>query len=403
MDNRLARCARRRWREPRSRVSRTEMVLLAVALLVLAGGGLLATSAGGAAGDEPPVSHTPDAPAVIIAKVRGTDLSGASLEVENGDYLLFTSTAFGNKRDNVPVFVGRPGDWSAPVDALPVLPPWALPVAQGGTTWQPEIERFGSHYVLYYSATVRGSRPVIHCLGTATSMRMIGPYQSSAQPIVCQTNEGGDIDAQVVMDNTSSVAQPYLIWKSDNNSGPGHGTDRIWSQPLAADGLRVVGSPTVIYGTDVGARVGSAHCRSAATGHVAVRRLVAVLFRWRRLWRAGLRHRCSQVPVDHRAVHVGRRAALDHEQSARSGRRRGGPLPDGWLRLAALRPLARRYPLQMVPTVGCGTDRLDAGRAVCGGGGVVPLAIKGCASDSDQATYNWGGSQLGHDGLLRST
>ena len=388
MDNRLARCARRRWREPRSRVSRTEMVLLAVALLVLAGGGLLATSAGGAAGDEPPVSHTPDAPAVIIAKVRGTDLSGASLEVENGDYLLFTSTAFGNKRDNVPVFVGRPGDWSAPVDALPVLPPWALPVAQGGTTWQPEIERFGSHYVLYYSATVRGSRPVIHCLGTATSMRMIGPYQSSAQPIVCQTNEGGDIDAQVVMDNTSSVAQPYLIWKSDNNSGPGHGTDRIWSQPLAADGLRVVGSPTVIYGTDV--------APAWARPIVEAPQLVTSPFGgWWLFYSGGDGFggpvygigaaKCRSIAGPCTSVDD---AALDHEQSARSGRRRGGPLPDGWLRLAALRPLARRYPLQMVPTVGCGTDRLDAGRAVCGGGGVVPLAVKGCASDSDQATYN---------------
>jgi len=257
MHNRLARCARRRWREPRSRVSRTELVLLAVASLVLAGGGILATSAAtahpasGAVGYEPPVTRTPDAPATIIATVRSTDLSGGTLEVENGDYLLFASTAFGNKQDNVPVFVGRPGDWSAPIDALPVLPWWALPVTQGGTTWQPQVDRLGSQYVLYYSAAVRDSRPVIHCLGTATSATMIGPYVPSAQPIVCQTNEGGDIDAQVVMDNTSSVARPYLVWKSDNNSGPGHGTDRIWSQPLAANGLSVVGSPTVIYGTDV--------------------------------------------------------------------------------------------------------------------------------------------------------
>jgi arabinan endo-1,5-alpha-L-arabinosidase len=248
MDNRLARRARRRWREPRSRVTRAEMVLLVVVALVLAGAGILATSAGGAVGYEPPVTRTPDAPALIIATIRHTDLSGGSLQTEDGHYLLFTSTAFGDKHDNVPVFVGRPGAWAAPVDALPVVPPWALPVAQGGTTWQPEVDRFGSQYVLYYAATVSGSQPRIHCLATATSASMIGPYVPTALPIVCQTNEGGDIDAQVLMDNTSPP-RPYLVWKSDNNSGPNHGADRIWSQPLAANGLSVLGSPTVIYGT----------------------------------------------------------------------------------------------------------------------------------------------------------
>jgi Glycosyl hydrolases family 43 len=259
MDNRLATCARRRWRAPRSTVSRLELVLLGVVALLLAGGGVLAASAatahpaGGAVGYEPPVTRTPDAPATIIAKVHNIDLSGGSLEVQNGHYLLFTSTAFGDDQDNVPVFVGRPGDWSAPVDALPVLPAWALPVAQsgGGTTWQPEVFRFGSRYVLYYSATVRGSQPRMHCLGTATSRSMIGPYVASARPIVCQTNEGGDIDAQVVMDGTSPTSQPYLIWKSDNNSGPGHGTDLMWSQRLDANGLALVGSPAVIFGTGV--------------------------------------------------------------------------------------------------------------------------------------------------------
>jgi hypothetical protein len=47
---------------------------------------------------------------------------------------LFVSTAFGDGRHNLPLLVGRPGRWSAPVDALPVLPAWATPVADGGTT-----------------------------------------------------------------------------------------------------------------------------------------------------------------------------------------------------------------------------------------------------------------------------
>ena len=105
--------------------------------------------------------------------------------------------------------------------------------------------------MLYYAATVRGSEPLIHCLGTATSARMIGPYVPAPQPIVCQTKQGGDIDAQVVMDDVpGGSARPYLIWKSDNNSETGHGTDLIWSQALTANGLSLVGSPTVIYGTN---------------------------------------------------------------------------------------------------------------------------------------------------------
>ncbi len=235
----------------------TELVLLGAVSLMLAGGGVVATSAatahpaGGVVGYEPPVTRTPDAPAIMLATIPSTDLSGGSLLVGNGNYLLFSSTAFGNDQDNVPVFVGRPGNWSAPVDALPVLPAWALPVAQGGTTWQPEVYRFGAQYVLYYSATVRGSKPLIHCIGTATSASMIGPYTPSLLPIVCQKSEGGDIDAEVVAENASSSARSYLVWKSDNNSGSGHGTDRIWSQPLGDNGIGVVGSPTVIFGTGV--------------------------------------------------------------------------------------------------------------------------------------------------------
>jgi hypothetical protein len=38
------------------------------------------------------------------------------------------------------------------------------------------------------------------------------------------------------------------VWKSDNNSTDHTGTDLIWSQPLASDGLKAVGSPTSIFG-----------------------------------------------------------------------------------------------------------------------------------------------------------
>jgi len=199
---------------------------------------------------QPPRTTTPQAPAIFIASSH-EDLSGSWLVPLGDDYALFTSTAFGNVEDNVPVMVGRPGHWSDPADALPSLPAWAVPVQQGGDTWEPEVVRIGSRQVMYFSATVRGTDPAIHCLGTAVSNTVLGPYTPSPQPIVCQRAQAGDIDAQVVFDGGTGATDGTadLVWKSDNNALHGHGTPLIWSQPLSADGLSVVGSPRVIYRT----------------------------------------------------------------------------------------------------------------------------------------------------------
>jgi hypothetical protein len=186
----------------------------------------------------------------MIASSTNQDLPGSWLMQADGEYLLFSSTAFGNNQDNVPVLTGTPGHWSAAVDALPIMPSWAVPIAKHGTTWEPEVHQFGSTFVLYFSAIVAGLKPATHCLGTAVADSAVGPYTPTSRPIVCQKNQGGDIDPQVVMDDTVTPARPYLVWKSDNNNTKRTGTDRIWSQPLTADGMAVVGSPTIIYGTD---------------------------------------------------------------------------------------------------------------------------------------------------------
>src|SRR5579883_1086178 len=202
-----------------------------------------------AVAEQPPPTSSPQAPAVMIAGADGVDLTGEWLVDRGGLYYLFVSTAFGDGRHNVPLVVGRPGRWSAPVDALPVLPAWATPVADGGTTWQPEVKRLGRHWVLYFSGLVRGSQPPEHCIGTAVSSTVAGPYRPSPFPIVCQRDEGGDIDAQVVADPASPGPQLYLVWKSDNNVLPTGGSDLIWSQPLASDGLSLTGTPAVIFGS----------------------------------------------------------------------------------------------------------------------------------------------------------
>ncbi len=236
----------------RRRRPAVQILIVSIAVVLATGGAIVATSISVSADRpmqaSPPPTPTPNAPAIVIAASATHDLSGGWLMSSHGEYLLFVSTSFGDSRDNIPMLTGSPGHWSATVDALPAMPAWALPVSDGGATWEPEVHRFGATYVLYYAAELAGVTPPTRCLGTAVAASATGPYSPSPQPIVCQQDQGGDIDPQVVVDDTSPDARPYLVWKSDNNSTNHTGTDLIWSQPLAPDGLTVVGAPTTIFG-----------------------------------------------------------------------------------------------------------------------------------------------------------
>src|SRR6185312_2949060 len=44
--------------------------------------------------------------------------------------------------------------------------------------------------------------------------------------------------------------QPVMIWKSDQNALKSNIPTAIWSQPLSADGLHLVGAPTQIFAPD---------------------------------------------------------------------------------------------------------------------------------------------------------
>jgi hypothetical protein len=106
-------------------------------------------------------------------------------------------------------------------DALPQLPKWAAP----GLTWAPAVYAGPQGFVLYYSAVLAltGS----HCIGAAVSAEPEGPYvDSSSSPLVCQLDEGGDIDPYEFSDVGGT---PYLAWKSE-------GSDVIWSEQLDPSG-----------------------------------------------------------------------------------------------------------------------------------------------------------------------
>ena len=197
--------------------------------------------AGSANAVAPHPTRTPETPGLVLASSTTQDLPDGWLMADGKRYLLFLSTSFGNPVDNIPLLTGVPGHWSAATDALPVMPAWASTVAQGGLTWTPTVHRFEGQYVLYYSSRVAGTK--MHCIGTATAATPAGPFAPRSPPIVCQRNQQGDTDPQVVPEGSGA----RLIFKSDNNSAPNSGTDTIWSQPLSPDGLHVTGTPKAIF------------------------------------------------------------------------------------------------------------------------------------------------------------
>jgi beta-xylosidase len=118
-------------------------------------------------------------------------------------------------------------------DAMPQLGSWAKP----GFTWAPEVLQLGSRYLLYYTASDK--RKNAQCIGVASAAEPLGPFvDSNAEPIVCQTDLGGSIDASPFRDTDGKL---YLYFKNDGNRV--HARTSLWAQPLAADGLSVTGQP----------------------------------------------------------------------------------------------------------------------------------------------------------------
>jgi hypothetical protein len=189
---------------------------------------------------QPPALADPQNPGIIVNS--GPDQPDPFVYVQNGRYYLFTSQD--RVPQEVPVRSGTVfGQWSAPSDALPDPPAWATP----DTMWAPDVASFGNHYMLYFTSELAGSSPPTMCIGDAISTNPAGPYIASATPFICQQSMGGSIDPRVFVDSNGS---PSMIWKSDQNSLETDIPTAIWSQPLSADGLRLLGAPTEIFSPD---------------------------------------------------------------------------------------------------------------------------------------------------------
>ena len=126
-------------------------------------------------------------------------------------------------------------------DAMPVLPAWA----ERGWTWAPEVMKLEDRYLLFFTAREKASGR--QCTGVATSTDPLGPFTSSAlEPLICQRDLGGTIDASPFRDADGKL---YLYYKADANA-VGKPTD-IYVQPMTPDGMGLTGEPTVLLTNDV--------------------------------------------------------------------------------------------------------------------------------------------------------
>ncbi|HWH18271.1 MAG TPA: glycoside hydrolase family 43 protein [Allosphingosinicella sp.] len=179
--------------------------------------------------------------------VYKTDFPDPFVIEHGGEFLAYSTNSGGinlpmasssNLVDWRPVM--DPAAPSKALDGMPALAPWV----KEGRTWAPEVMKIGEQWVLYYTAHHRKND--LQCIGVATASAPRGPFSdTSAQPLVCQEEIGGTIDANPFRDNDGSL---YLTFKNDGNR-LGKPT-RIWSQRLAPDGLSMVGEPVALLVND---------------------------------------------------------------------------------------------------------------------------------------------------------
>ena len=137
--------------------------------------------------------------------------------------------------ENVPVLHSSDlSTWQPAGDALPTVGAWVD--GADPRVWAPSVLPTGSTFVLYYTAN--DARSHRQCIGRAVSSSADGPFvDNQAQPLVCQVELGGSIDASRFVDTDGTN---YLLWKSDGNCCAV--VPALWSQRLAPDGLTLEGA-----------------------------------------------------------------------------------------------------------------------------------------------------------------
>jgi beta-xylosidase len=129
--------------------------------------------------------------------------------------------------------------WEQLDDALPDLPAYI-----SGDTWAPEVFETSAGFVMYYTGRAfRLERPDgtgPQCIGVAVAEAPEGPFvDAREEPLVCQTELGGTIDATVLEDADGTR---YLVYKNDGNCCAQ--LTRFYARRLSEDGLALEGEET---------------------------------------------------------------------------------------------------------------------------------------------------------------
>jgi hypothetical protein len=192
----------------------------------------------------PPPQPVPAAPGSQVPVPLALFESDPFLVAARGRYLLFTSGGPEPGAFHIPISTSADFvTWTPAADALPVLPQWASP----GLTWAPDVHRFGSRWALYFTSAFAGITPETECVGSAFSDSPTGPYVAQPTPIVCQLDQGGTIDPRVFVDGDGT---PWMLYKSEQNRGGADTPTKLWSQRLSADGMHLIGPPSLLMGPD---------------------------------------------------------------------------------------------------------------------------------------------------------
>ena len=110
---------------------------------------------------------------------------------------------------------------------------------------------------MYFGATLKGSKAQTHCVGTALSSTITGPYTPSSQIFACPGSDGGAIDPDGFRDVDGSR---YVTYKVDGNARgnggicgntnyPRHSTP-LMLQKVASDGITPIGGPIQLLDRD---------------------------------------------------------------------------------------------------------------------------------------------------------
>lgn len=133
--------------------------------------------------------------------------------------------------------------WEYQGSAMPKPPAWT-----DRNYWAPEVTETSAGYVMYYTARSREiKRPSgdgAQCVGVAVADSPEGPFvDESEEPLVCQPDLGGTIDASVVRDVDDSL---WLIYKNDGNCCSIK--TRFYMRQMAEDGLTFAGEEIEVEG-----------------------------------------------------------------------------------------------------------------------------------------------------------